>query len=95
MTVLRLSSVAEIAQLVEHFPEEEGVAGSNPALGTICAYITYKPPWPSKSKGVYKTKFYYMNDQNRVLAILNAHAFEPSGYVPRPTVKAVILNEKK
>ena len=26
---------AEIAQLVEHFPEEEGVAGSNPALGTI------------------------------------------------------------
>jgi len=26
--------LAEIAQLVEHFPEEEGVAGSNPALGT-------------------------------------------------------------
>ena len=25
---------AEIAQLVEHFPEEEGVAGSSPALGT-------------------------------------------------------------
>ena|GEM_PF-5335003 len=28
------SHSAEIAQLVEHFPEEEGVAGSNPALGT-------------------------------------------------------------
>ncbi len=27
-------SLAEIAQLVEHLPEEEGVAGSNPALGT-------------------------------------------------------------
>ncbi len=25
---------AEVAQLVEHFPEEEGVAGSSPALGT-------------------------------------------------------------
>jgi hypothetical protein len=26
--------VAEIAQLVEHFPEEEGVPGSSPGLGT-------------------------------------------------------------
>jgi hypothetical protein len=25
---------AEVAQLVEHAPEERGVAGSNPALGT-------------------------------------------------------------
>lgn len=25
---------AEVAQLVEHIPEEDGVAGSNPALGT-------------------------------------------------------------
>ena len=29
-----LPRIAEIAQLVEHFPEEEGVAGSSPALGT-------------------------------------------------------------
>lgn len=29
------SDYAEIAQLVEHFPEEEGVAGSSPALGTV------------------------------------------------------------
>jgi hypothetical protein len=27
-------SFAEVAQLVEHFPEEEGVAGSSPALST-------------------------------------------------------------
>lgn len=27
-------SIAEIAQLVEHIPEEDGVAGSSPALGT-------------------------------------------------------------
>lgn len=28
------SSLAEVAQLVEHAPEERGVAGSSPALGT-------------------------------------------------------------
>lgn len=27
-------NTAQVAQLVEHFPEEEGVAGSSPALGT-------------------------------------------------------------
>ena len=26
---------AEVAQLVEHLPEEQGVAGSSPALGTV------------------------------------------------------------
>ncbi len=30
-----MASLAEVAQLVEHFPEEEGVAGSSPALGTV------------------------------------------------------------
>ncbi len=34
-THARTSDYAEIAQLVEHFPEEEGVAGSSPALGTV------------------------------------------------------------
>ncbi len=29
-----LIPIAEIAQLVEHFPEEEGVASSSLALGT-------------------------------------------------------------
>ena len=33
-TLSRYRSLAEVAQLVEHFPEEEGVAGSSPALGT-------------------------------------------------------------
>ena len=35
VTVKLLSLIyAQVAQLVEHFPEEEGVAGSNPALST-------------------------------------------------------------
>ena len=31
---------AEIAQLVEHAPEERGVASSNLALGTISGFLT-------------------------------------------------------
>ncbi len=29
-----ITTIAEVAQLVEHIPEEDGVAGSSPALGT-------------------------------------------------------------
>lgn len=32
--------LAEVAQLVEHLPEEEGVAGSSPALGTCCCLLS-------------------------------------------------------
>jgi hypothetical protein len=34
ITFIHFTSLAEVAQLVEHFPEEEGVTGSNPVLGT-------------------------------------------------------------
>ena len=33
-THVTVHGIAEIAQLVEHIPEEDGVAGSSPALGT-------------------------------------------------------------
>ena len=33
---------AEVAQLVEHIPEEDGVAGSSPALGTKFLKIVLK-----------------------------------------------------
>ena len=46
---------AEVAQLVEHIPEEDGVAGSNPALGTLRRSLNSKF---SLSALVYFWKFY-------------------------------------
>ncbi len=75
-------SDAEVAQLVEHFPEEEGVGGSSPPLSTytkthpnkgcVLVYVRKGLESRRRSRGRAGTTQYFWSETNKNIDVICA-----------------------